>query len=172
MVDVHWVGEDEWELVREVRLRALAENPEAFGSTHAREAAFHEQDWRARFGNSETFLAFDGDRPVGIICGLYGQYPGDEGRYIVAMWLAPEHRGTSVAAALVEAVRAWAERDRASALRLWNADDNERSRRFYERMGFVATGERQPLRAGSDTDQEEMSRPVRDPSSEPTPVDP
>lgn len=161
MADVRWVGPDEWELVREVRLRALADTPEAFGSTYQREIAFAPADWQARFASSATFLAVETGRPVGLVSVLHPDEPtGRSVRQIVSMWIAPEQRGTGVASALVDAVRDWAKRDGAGELRLWIADGNDRGRRFYERMGFVLTGHRQPLRPGSELEQAEMCLPL------------
>lgn len=47
---------DEWRAVREIRLRALAEEPRAFGSTYAREAPFDESEWRHRITPAATLL--------------------------------------------------------------------------------------------------------------------
>jgi ribosomal protein S18 acetylase RimI-like enzyme len=60
MILVREVAEDDWELMRDVRLAALSEAPYAFGSTHAREAAFTEEKWRGRFSErSVTFFAHE-----------------------------------------------------------------------------------------------------------------
>ena len=47
-VSVRRIRESEWRALREVRLLALADAPDAFGSTLAREAAFADdlrRDW-------------------------------------------------------------------------------------------------------------------------------
>jgi hypothetical protein len=47
-VAVERVRAAEWRELRELRLRALADAPEAFASTLAREAAFPDDVWRQR----------------------------------------------------------------------------------------------------------------------------
>ena len=39
---------DDWEDWRDIRLRCLLEDPDAFGSTYARESQFDASTWRAR----------------------------------------------------------------------------------------------------------------------------
>ena len=39
---------DDWEVHRDLRLEALATDPEAFGATYADNAAYDEATWRAR----------------------------------------------------------------------------------------------------------------------------
>ena len=77
--------------------------------------------------------------------------PGEQGgattrdRMLVAMWVLPDHRGTGVAQALVEAVVGWAREDGAERVLLSVVDTNEVGRRLYERMGFALTGRAEPL---------------------------
>ncbi len=48
MIRIRPGTEEDWALLRDVRLAALRDAPEAFGSTHAREAAFVASTWRER----------------------------------------------------------------------------------------------------------------------------
>jgi GNAT superfamily N-acetyltransferase len=141
VVLVRKVGPDDWPLVRDVRLAALREAPNAFASTYEREIEFAEPDWRRRFHpGSATFLAYLPEvSPAGIAGGLEDA-PGVV--ELVSMWVAPAARGRGVGEALVSAVADWA-RDR--DVHLWVTESNMFARALYERCGFVATRERQPL---------------------------
>ncbi|MDO9380023.1 MAG: GNAT family N-acetyltransferase [Nocardioidaceae bacterium] len=96
------VVEADWARVRAVRLTALAESPRAFGSSHAREAAYDEADWRRWCRDTSTFLATRDGAPIGMVAGVGGT--SHDERKVVAMWLDPGHRGTGAAAALLVAV--------------------------------------------------------------------
>jgi RimJ/RimL family protein N-acetyltransferase len=89
------------------------------------------------------FLAFDGTECVGLAGGIEGEYGAD--RQLISMWVAPSHRGTSVATELVETVLAWSRAGAARTVELWVTKGNDRAQRLYERMGFAVTGDVQPL---------------------------
>ena len=68
---VREVGGEDWPTWREMRLRALADSPSAFGSTYTREVAFTEQDWRRRLaGDGVCVLVEDDGLPVGMGAGF------------------------------------------------------------------------------------------------------
>jgi ribosomal protein S18 acetylase RimI-like enzyme len=144
MVSVRTVAEGDWELMRDVRLAALHDAPSAFGASYAREALFTEEQWRRRINaRSVTFFAYVSG--IGDPAGLAGVYEEDGAANFVSMWVRPAARGRGVGEALVDASAGWA-RDRGhAALFLWVTESNEPAQRLYERCGFTATGERQPL---------------------------
>ena len=145
MVLVREVTADDWELMRDIRLSALCEAPSAFGSTYAREAGFTEERWRGRIGErSVMFFAHD-DPAVPAPAGLAGVYVEDGTADLVSMWVRPSSRGRHVGEALVEAAASWAKGRDFKALFLWVTASNSAARRLYERCGFTATGESQPL---------------------------
>ncbi len=144
MTDIRPVTEDDWRVMRDIRLEALREDPTAFGSSSAREAVFTEADWRRRAGGHGFFayLAELGPGPVGIVGGIE-EAPGTA--QLVSMWVRPQARGRQVGVALIEAVVDWARAQRMTRLVLWVTETNKPARRLYERSGFTPNGARQPL---------------------------
>ena len=150
MVLVREVTADDWGLMRDVRLSALAEAPYAFGSTYAGEVGFTEEKWRGRISErSVTFFAHDDADdsacPATGIAGLAGVYVEDGAAHLVSMWVRPGFRGRGVGEALVEAAVSWAKEHDHETLFLWVTESNGPARRLYERCGFTPTGDRQPL---------------------------
>jgi GNAT superfamily N-acetyltransferase len=141
--------EDDWELVRDVRLRALADAPAAFGSTLVRERDRAEAEWRqwagrGRSGDGVMFVADDGDRFVGL-AGGYHEEDRPDAVHLVSMWVDPAQRGDGLGRRLVEAVVDWARREGASVVNLWVTDENEPAISLYRSCGFRPTGDTQML---------------------------
>lgn len=138
---------DEWAAARALRLRALADSPDAFASTLERELALDDAVFRTRLESAPTFFADDGGELVGSVTVIEDRHePG--GREIAGMWVAPEARRRGVGADLLRAALAWAADDGAAHVALWVADGNDAARRLYERLGFVDTGQRDVIRDG------------------------
>jgi ribosomal protein S18 acetylase RimI-like enzyme len=146
-VEARRAGAADWEALRRLRLRALADAPDAFASTLDAEVAFPAEAWRQRAEGgpaSATFIARQDGADVGL-AGVFAE-PDPPGRmHLISMWVDPRHRRQGVARALVDLVIGWAAERQASELVLWVADHNDAARRLYERLGFRPTGESQPL---------------------------
>jgi len=157
MVSVRAVGAGDWELVRDVRLAALRDAPDAFASTYEREAAYTEEQWRGWF--SDRFAMFLADLPDrGEPAGLTGVFDRDHGAALVSMWVRPDARGRGVGEALVNAAAGWGRARGHDTMYLWVAEANEPARRLYERYGFTPTGERQPMPSHPDVAEIRMRR--------------
>lgn len=155
-VVVDRAGPDDWRAWREVRLRGLRTDPDAFGSAWQREHAFTEEQWRERLVTSYAVLARVGAQPgAGAVAtgGLVTSEPGAS--QVVAMWTAPEHRGRGVGRAVLEHLLAVVPRE--DRVRLWVADDNP-AERLYRALGFEPTGVRAPIRPGSALMKSELER--------------
>ena len=168
-VQVRRAYPDEWATVREVRLAALADAPDAFASSLRREAGQGEHQWRSRIAAWPWFLAWRAGRPAGLVAAVPGQHAtgpqaaGPCGWHLVSLWAAPHARGDGVADLLVGAVLDHAEAAGAPRVTLWVTRGNTRARAFYQRMGFTPTGRRQvyPRDGAAPLDEEELARPVR-----------
>jgi ribosomal protein S18 acetylase RimI-like enzyme len=151
--------------LRAVRLAALADAPEAFGSTAARERDFDEAEWRRRAAGTPTFIAWRADEPVGLVAVISrprdGPAPGAEWE-LVSMWVSPDARGSGAADLLVSAAVGAARASSAGHVALWVAEGNARARAFYVRAGFRPAGVRQTYRRddGSCFEEEKLVMPV------------
>lgn len=146
------VGEDDWELWRDLRRWVLSTDPDAFGSTLELEQRYDEAAWRARVGRGRSVVAWLGGRPVGM-GGSFEEEPGVLS--VVSMWVAPDHRGKGIGRLVLEDVVAAATATGDNLVRLWVSDGN-RARVLYERAGFVDTGERAPIRPGATLEKSRM----------------
>lgn len=148
MTELVEVGPDDWRTWLEIRLRALADAPSAFGSTYAETSRMTEEQVRTRLDHQRVdgldVLALASGRPVGM-AGGWCDRPG--WLHVVGMWVDPTHRGHGLAAVLLDHVVAWARR-RGLRAHLDVTVGNDAARRAYERYGFVGTGETGPLRPG------------------------
>ena len=141
-IRVECVTADAWRTYRDLRLAALIDSPRAFWETYERAACRTDEQWRERCGAAgpATWMALDGDRPVGTV-GLWHDpdQPADE-VVLVGMWVATVERGTDLARRLVETALADAVTSGFRRVVLDVAHENTRARAFYIRLGFTPTG--------------------------------
>jgi ribosomal protein S18 acetylase RimI-like enzyme len=127
-------------ILRTLRLEALAEASEAFGSTHDRELARTTADWQRWLAPGVTLILEDGGTPRGLVAGMIdGEDPCVV--HLMAMWVHPELRGSGAADSLVAEHLAWARTAGARLVRVDVFATNGRARRLYERHGFRRTGQ-------------------------------
>src|SRR5690349_7939355 len=88
----------EWQELRDTRLAALRDAPDAFGGTYEASVSRPDewwQDWARKSAESDEqamFLAWDDTRPAGI-AGTFLH----EGRWtLIAMWVEPAKRGAGL----------------------------------------------------------------------------
>ncbi|HYI44307.1 MAG TPA: GNAT family N-acetyltransferase [Actinomycetota bacterium] len=145
MVEIRGAGADEWSTIRKVRLAALTDTPDAFWATHVEEIDKPEAWWRHFINAGAWFLAWDGDRAVGIVAVLRDPELGEATRRLISMWVHPEARGAGIGVELVDAAVAWARVDGAREVQLEVTAGNDAAARLYERCGFSPTGVTTPL---------------------------
>jgi ribosomal protein S18 acetylase RimI-like enzyme len=126
-------------ILRTLRLEALTEAPEAFGSTYGREVARTTADWQRWLSPGVTLILEEAGTARGLVAGMHdAEDPGIV--YLMAMWVHPALRGSGAADALVTEHLTWARTVGARLVRLGVMATNRRARRLYERHGFRLTG--------------------------------
>jgi GNAT superfamily N-acetyltransferase len=138
------VRSEEWPMIRAQRLRALRADPQAFGSTLAREIEFEDDLWRERTTNaarSSTSSQWVAEEPDGGLVGsaVITQYEGN--LHIFAMWVEPDRRGRGIGGRLLDAALSWADETfRGRPIYLEVNPAQGLAVRLYESRGFRRTG--------------------------------
>jgi len=151
---------NEWRRYRDLRLRALQDSPDAFGSTFETSSLIPDSEWKARLErvSPRTDLpmgAMAGGEPVGLAWAKI-ENPDDGVAHLYQMWVAPEFRGAGVGRGLVDAAVNWARDRGVKAMVLDVTCGNVPATRLYESMGFQPVGTPVPLRPGSDLLEQTM----------------
>jgi GNAT superfamily N-acetyltransferase len=99
--------EQEWRTYRDLRLRALADSPDAYGGTLAGEAIRADAAWADRLvlGADRQWdlplLAESGAEPIGLAWGKIDK-SGPALANVYQMWVAPTHRGLGAGRLLLD----------------------------------------------------------------------
>ena len=135
---------DEWEILRSIRLRALKENPEAFGADFKEVELRSREDWLKDYNKEDYLVASIDGVDVGM---LYIEVlKGDHGAtcWIGGCWTDPAFRGNGVMRALFEYIDSHAQEKGwiRQGLGVWV--DNLVAINSYKSLGFTFAGEKMP----------------------------
>ncbi len=129
--------------LRELRLEALQNKPEAFASDHEAESRDSVEDWKKRLADSDgtIFVADAGSELVGM-AGV-GQYRHTKTKHNGIIWgvyVQPAWRGRRLATQLAEACVDWAREQGLRSVRLGVIATNPAAINSYIRAGFRVYG--------------------------------
>lgn len=135
----------EWSTVRDLRLAALSESPQAFLGEIVEELSYQEDDWRKTFESASWHTYFVPSGPaVGIAkSSVLTEHP--EERYVESFWVHPEHRYRQIARLIVRSIVDEARAEGRSVIRLSVLLTNQRAIGAVRRLGFSRTV---PARSG------------------------
>jgi ribosomal protein S18 acetylase RimI-like enzyme len=144
-MQVRRLTEDDLDALWTVRLQALKDNPEAFGSTYDETLVRGKESFRQRLapGDEVFYLgAFEGASLVGIV-GFFREremkvrHKG----YVVSMYVLPNQRGRGVGRVLMQELIAQAKRiDGLEQLHLAVVTTNSAASQLYCTLGFEVYG--------------------------------
>ena len=145
-VRIHRIRDEDWPLVRDIRLAMLHDTPIAYGETLQTALALGDEDWVARAARdaSGTGVSVAAVRDDGMWVGRATGFDARAtGATLVGVYVTPDARGRGVLDAMLVAVEQWAT-GFSDTLALEVHEDNLRAARAYARLGFVPTGGTRP----------------------------
>ncbi len=143
-VTIRTIERGEWREYKKVRLRALQDSPDAFGSTYEQSILIENAAWQARLENVQPerdhpLVACAGDEFVGLAW-VQVEPENLTVAHLYQMWVAPSVRGRGVGQALVERAIDWARQADCQSMLLQVTAGDRPARRLYARLGFRAVG--------------------------------
>jgi len=154
---------NEWRVYRALRLHALRDAPDAFGSTLAREEAFPDEEWVQRIergaGSPMDFplIAEDDAQPIGLAW-VRIDTQDETVAELYQVWVDPMYRGRGVGRLVIDSALDWARSSGVRQMMLSVALGPSSALAFYRRLGFVEVGTPEPLRSGSTSRKQTMRR--------------
>jgi ribosomal protein S18 acetylase RimI-like enzyme len=148
----------EWPAWRALRLRALADSPDAFSATLADAQARADETWQALLAQTVAsphhlpLLAEVNSKPAGL---AWANIEADIAT-LYQVWVAPEHRGRGIARALLTRAIGWARERGATAVELDVTAGDTPAVRLYRRLGFEAAGAPLPMTNRGDLHEQAM----------------
>lgn len=130
----------DWRELRTIRLEALDDTPEAYGSTYEESLAWSNLQWRTIARSRNYYLGEYHKKICGMASGGYNDDHPDTW-WLYSMYVSPVARGSGLATQLVDRVASWARDEGAKELFLHVGLSVARARAFYKKVGFEESGE-------------------------------
>ncbi len=150
-MNIRVLKEQDTQVYRTIRLNALKNSPESFGSSYEEEAAFEVERFTKRITkpNSYTFGAFEEKQLAGI-CNISFQ-PRKKMNHraeLFSMYVEPDFRSKGIGKALIErTIQSAHERKTVQQIYLTVVSSNKTAKSMYDSFGFKTYGiDRQAMR--------------------------
>lgn len=150
--------------LRDLRLRSIADAPNAFGQPIAEargrpEAEWHRSARQSSHGDNRTWLIAETDGgSVGLV---QGRKRRPSTLLLFSMWVDPSVRRLGVGRALIDQLELWGQGWDASETILWVYGGNAAAIRFYRDLGFEAVKDGQDAESGARFGALAMRRDIR-----------
>lgn len=137
---------ERWNEYKALRLRALKDDPQSFGSSYAKETDYSDEKWQEKT-NDNVFFATDGDSLVGML----GIWQSDEDKEnktanVFGVYVVPEFRGKGISKLLMQSlVEELKTNPNISKLKLTVNKNQLSAVKLYEVFGFKTMKEEKAL---------------------------
>ena len=158
------IQRDEGATLRDIRLRAIRDAPDAFAVSLAEALAQTDEGWTAwatRNAAGEAsimYVAEEAGTWIEMAGGVFDTFGPREVAHLISMWVDSAYRGQGLGRCLVEHVPGWARDRGVRRLELWVTEHNGAGLALYAQCGFIATGESQPLPSNPALNERKMAR--------------
>ncbi|MBT9311012.1 GNAT family N-acetyltransferase [Leptothoe kymatousa] len=132
------------ERLRQIRLLALKDAPDAFSTTFQDAFVWPRDSWVRQLQKLPTFVAVVDGADSGMVRGALHSEKINEA-YLLSLWVAPHARGQGVGQGLINAVIDWMRSEGCQRLVLDVGEHNAGVIALYQRMGFKPTGITKPM---------------------------
>lgn len=137
------LNEQDWQILKTIRLKALQADPGVFGSNYAAESAYDDAEWRSWLNSDDTgvFGVFDDGRIIGMTAiSIKRQDETRRTAILWGSWLEPDYRGRGLSQGMYEARLGWAgAHPTCAAIEVSHRASNIGSKRANQKHGFVFT---------------------------------
>lgn len=123
---------ESWQAYRDIRLKAIQCDPQAFAETLSQTLARPEEEWKSYIQNMWFVLA--GQNIIGMI-GLLKET--HDRANIISLWVDPEHRGKKIGTKLIQYVLAYAQDIGIKTLNLTVTTTQKAAIQVYMSLGFT-----------------------------------
>lgn len=141
----------EGHVLREVRLKALADSPDSFEETAAEAESRSDDYWTdlvdpVSVSDYAQLLVAETDEVV--VSMAFVRVDNDRIAHVGSMWVHPSYRLSGIGQKMLDNATAFAQRVGAKSMELWVSAEDPGARQFYEADGYRLTGETRLLRRG------------------------
>lgn len=133
--------ESDWLTLKNIRLKALKNDPGVFGSNYKKESAHTKQDWLVWLQNKNSciFGVYDGASIIGMTgIAIDREDPEQKSAVLWGSWLEPAYRGKGLSKRMYEQRIGWAKQHPTCALiKVSHRKSNTASKGANQKHGFA-----------------------------------
>lgn len=137
------ISPDDWKKVRDIRIRAVTEEPAAFGENPVEAGTISEAVWRERLASGQYLFVKRGEELLGMGCQVIEKNEKSKHiAWIYGVYIAPEIRGKGWGKKLLSALVELARKQHPGLIKVMlNASATQTAAiALYESLGFTRVG--------------------------------